>query len=156
LDLREVPPSTNGATPSTKVCRTCEPEKPADQFGKGRPCVGIADASRAGLGKRSVLRVDASNAYTRQKSPSTTTRRVPEPTPSRRPSPPRRNGYRLEAGIYARLAEQRRAVIEAAPTTLEERDGRTWLVRRLPSVSEWRGSKAAALPTPRRRSNDRP
>jgi hypothetical protein len=59
---------------------------------------------------------------------------VPEPTPSRRPSPPRRDGYRLEAGIYGRLREERRALIEASPATLEERDGRTWLVRRLPSV----------------------
>jgi hypothetical protein len=27
---------TNGATPTTKLCRVCEREKPADQFGKGR------------------------------------------------------------------------------------------------------------------------
>jgi hypothetical protein len=34
--------STNGATPSTKVCRTCGREKPADQFARNRrvckPC----------------------------------------------------------------------------------------------------------------------
>jgi len=28
--------STNGATPSTKVCRTCGREKPADQFARNR------------------------------------------------------------------------------------------------------------------------
>jgi hypothetical protein len=36
LDLREVQPSTNGATPSTKVCRSCGHEKPADQFARNR------------------------------------------------------------------------------------------------------------------------
>jgi hypothetical protein len=50
---------------------------------------------------------------------------------------PRRSGYRLRAGIYARLAEERRALIEAAEVELVERDGRVWTLRRLPSaVSE--------------------
>jgi hypothetical protein len=57
-------------------------------------------------------------------------RRAPYP----RPSPPTRSRsrYRLEAGIVGRLREERRQQIASAPTMLEERDGRTWLVRRLP------------------------
>jgi hypothetical protein len=47
---------------------------------------------------------------------------------------PRRNGYRLRAGIYARLAEERRAMIKAAEVELVERDGRVWTLRRLPSA----------------------
>ncbi len=38
----EAPQSTNGATPSSKTCRTCGIEKPADQFAPNRrvckPC----------------------------------------------------------------------------------------------------------------------
>jgi hypothetical protein len=41
----------------------------------------------------------------------------------------------IEAGIVGRLREERRALIDAAPATLEERDGRTWLVRRLPPAN---------------------
>jgi hypothetical protein len=57
---------------------------------------------------------------------SPTTRSLPVPTP-------RRSGYRLRAGIYARLAEERRALIEAAEVELVERDGRVFELRRLPS-----------------------
>jgi hypothetical protein len=55
------------------------------------------------------------------------TRRVPEPIP-------RRHGYRLEAGLVARLREERRAQIEHARAngvTLEERDGRVYRVLHL-------------------------
>jgi hypothetical protein len=55
------------------------------------------------------------------------TRSLPVPAP-------RRSGYRLRAGIYARLAEERRALIEAAEVELVERDGRVFELRRLPSV----------------------
>jgi hypothetical protein len=71
----------------------------------------------------------------RQESFPTTTRRVPNP-PSPPQTAPRHPPYRLEAGIVGRLREERRALIEAAPTTLEQRDGRIWLVRHLPSVSD--------------------
>jgi hypothetical protein len=40
--VAEAPQSTNGATPSTKTCRACGIEKPADQFAPNRrvckPC----------------------------------------------------------------------------------------------------------------------
>jgi hypothetical protein len=57
---------------------------------------------------------------------SPTTRSLPVPAP-------RRSGYRLRAGIYARLAEERRALIEGAEVELVERDGRVFELRRLPS-----------------------
>jgi hypothetical protein len=63
------------------------------------------------------------------------TRSLPVPAPSR--AAPRRNGYRIEAGIVGRLHEERRALIEAAEVELVERDGRVYELRRLPSaVSE--------------------
>jgi hypothetical protein len=34
--------------------------------------------------------------------------------------------------LLVRLAEERREMIEAAPTALEERGGRVWTVRKLP------------------------
>jgi hypothetical protein len=43
----------------------------------------------------------------------------------------RRNGYRLRGGLFAELAEERRQLIASAPTTLEERDGRRFVVRHL-------------------------
>jgi hypothetical protein len=49
-------------------------------------------------------------------------------------SAPRRHSYRIEAGIYGRLREQRRKMIEAAQVELVERDGRVWQLRRLPST----------------------
>jgi hypothetical protein len=58
-------------------------------------------------------------------------RSLPVPTPPR--AAPRRSGYRFRAGIYARLAEERRALIEAAEVELVERDGRVYELRRLPS-----------------------
>jgi hypothetical protein len=57
---------------------------------------------------------------------SLTTRSLPVPAPGR-------SGYRLRAGIYARLADERRALIEAAEVELVERDGRVYELRRLPS-----------------------
>jgi hypothetical protein len=36
LDLQEVPASTNGATPSTKVCTLCGETKPSSAFNAGR------------------------------------------------------------------------------------------------------------------------
>ncbi len=131
----EAPQSTNGATPSSKTCRTCGIESPLINSPQTGACAGPAGASRIWPGKRSASNADVSSAHTRQ---ATTTRRAPEPAPppSRRPSPPRRNGYRLEAGIYGRLRDERRAMIEAAPATTEERDGRVWVIKRLPSVSD--------------------
>jgi hypothetical protein len=58
-------------------------------------------------------------------------RSLPVPAPSR--PAPRRNGYRIEAGIVGRLREERRAMIEAAEVELIERDGRIFELRRLPS-----------------------
>jgi hypothetical protein len=49
-------------------------------------------------------------------------------------SAPRRHSYRIEAGIYGPLSEQRRKMIEAAEVELVERDGRVWRLRRLPSA----------------------
>jgi hypothetical protein len=43
-------------------------------------------------------------------------------------------GYRFEAGITRRLREERRAMIDAAPVKLVEREGRVFELRRLPSV----------------------
>jgi hypothetical protein len=60
------------------------------------------------------------------------TRSLPVPSPSR--AAPRRNGYRIEAGIVGRLREERRALIAAAEVELVERDGRVWTVRKLPSA----------------------
>jgi hypothetical protein len=41
-DIAETPRVTNGATPATKVCRTCGIEKPANEFARNRgickPC----------------------------------------------------------------------------------------------------------------------
>jgi hypothetical protein len=66
---------------------------------------------------------------------SPTTRSLPVPAPSN--TAPRRHGYQLEAGIVARLREERRALIQAAEVELVERDGRVFELRRLPSaVSE--------------------
>ena len=45
----------------------------------------------------------------------------------------KRHGYRLQSGIVGRLREERRALIEAAPVTLEERDGRVYRVLHLPA-----------------------
>jgi hypothetical protein len=59
------------------------------------------------------------------------TRSLRVPAPPR--AAPRRNGYRIEAGIVGRLREERRALIEAANVELVERDGRAFELRRLPS-----------------------
>jgi hypothetical protein len=59
-------------------------------------------------------------------------RSLPVPAPPR--AAPRRNGYRIEAGIVDRLREERRALIEAAEVELVERDGRVFQLRRLPSA----------------------
>jgi hypothetical protein len=68
-----------------------------------------------------------SSASTTAASRSLTTRSLPVPAP-------RRSGYRLRAGIYARNAEERRSRIEAAEIELVERDGRVYELRRLPSA----------------------
>jgi hypothetical protein len=59
------------------------------------------------------------------------TRSLPVPSPSR--AAPRRNGYRIEAGIVGKLREERRALIAAAEVELVERDSRVFELRRLPS-----------------------
>jgi hypothetical protein len=82
-----------------------------------KPC----GASRVAPGRSSASLVAACNPLL------TTTRRGPN-------AAPRRHGYRLEAGIIRRLRDERRALIEAAPVELVERDGRVWQLRRLPSA----------------------
>jgi hypothetical protein len=132
-ELREVPPSTNGATSSTKVCRRCGCEKPAEQFARNRrvckPCrreQGRTWEEKRGARRKQAALDDDEEGPNPRPSP---------PTSSRRPSPTAssRRGYRLEAGLVARLREERRALIEAAEVELVERDGRIFALRRLPS-----------------------
>jgi hypothetical protein len=111
----EAKSSTSGA-PSTKVCRSCGSEKTAGAFARNRR---VCRDCRREQGRRAEeARVDR--------------RREQADDDEEGPKPVRR--YRLEAGIVRRLREERRAMIEAAPVELVERDGRVWQLRRLPSA----------------------
>jgi hypothetical protein len=92
--------------------------------------VAAAGASRIRAGKQSASNVDASNAHGRR-GPQRAKRSLPVPTPR---AAPRRDRYRIEAGIVGRLREERRAMIQAAPIEPVERDGRVFELRRLDVV----------------------
>jgi hypothetical protein len=108
LDLREVQPATNSATPSTKGCRTCGREKPADQFARNRrvckPC--RREQGRSWEEKRVARRKQAALDDDEEAPQPETLASDVEPQTA---VAPRRRGYRLEAGIIGKLREERRA-----------------------------------------------
>jgi hypothetical protein len=106
----------DGPAPDSKTCNVCHETKPASEYERGRQPASVAAVRRSENARRG--------------------RALPPPTRSI-PTPRRRRGrgyQRFPKGpLLQRLDQERREQIEAAPITFEQRDGRTWLVRRLPS-----------------------
>jgi hypothetical protein len=120
--VQPAPSPAPSSTTATKVCRRCGGTKPLAAF----------------VPRRAVCRAcrNADRQAARARAKATADDEDPHPAPRRG----RQQGMRLVSHDELTRAEQRRAVIAAAPTSLIERDGRTFMLRRLPVVHDANGN----------------
>ena len=109
---RRRPGPTPKPAPAERRCNRCGETKPAGEYAKGRgTCRSCRRAQQREHDRRAALADDE------------------EPHPAPSPQQGRRSQRRLESDRY--WNERRRALIEQARVTTEERDGRQYVVRHL-------------------------
>jgi hypothetical protein len=130
-DHDQEPPVGNGATlatePAVLACARCgqEPRLPGRTI--GQRCKSSGD-----LARKRERRTRAEAAAGEEPRPA----QAAPPAEVERPARRRRSGLRGPRSEYdRRTAEECRALIAKAPVELIERDGRTFTLRRLPSLA---------------------